>query len=94
MMSCQGDRPPLLALAARPALAQLTAYKQTNLVSDVPVSVFLSGGNLYVSDQGTNTVGLYGATTGEVARLPFVRDFLETARRECFAKLDGVVPVQ
>jgi LysR family transcriptional regulator for metE and metH len=37
---------------------------------------------------------LYGATTGEVARLPFVRDFLETARRECFAKLDGVVPVQ
>jgi len=25
---------------------------------------------------------LYGATTGEVARLPFVRDFLETARRE------------
>jgi len=39
-------------------------------------------------------VGVYGATTGEVARLPFVRDFLETARRECFAKLDGVVPVQ
>src|ERR1700704_2845825 len=37
---------------------------------------------------------LYGATTGEVARLPFVRDFLETARRECFAKLDGVVAVQ
>jgi LysR family transcriptional regulator for metE and metH len=37
---------------------------------------------------------LYGATTGEMARLPFVRDFLETARRECFAKLDGVVPVQ
>jgi len=36
---------------------------------------------------------LYGATTGEVARLPFVRDFLETARRECFAKLNGVVPV-
>ena len=35
-----------------------------------------------------------GATTGEVAGLPFVRDFLETARRECFAKLDGVVPVQ
>ncbi len=37
---------------------------------------------------------LYGATTDEVARQPFVRDFLETARRECFAKLDGVVPVQ
>src|SRR5260370_275873 len=37
---------------------------------------------------------LYGATTREVARLPFVRAFLETARRECFAKLDGLVPFQ
>jgi len=37
---------------------------------------------------------LYGATTREMAGQPFVRDFLETARRECFAKLDGVVPVE
>jgi LysR family transcriptional regulator for metE and metH len=37
---------------------------------------------------------LYAATTVDMARQPFLRDFLETARRECFAKLDGVVPVQ
>jgi len=37
---------------------------------------------------------LYGATSREMAREPFLRDFLETARRECFTKLDGVVPVQ
>jgi LysR family transcriptional regulator for metE and metH len=37
---------------------------------------------------------LHGATTAEMARQPFVRDFLETARRECFSRLDGVVPVQ
>ncbi len=37
---------------------------------------------------------LYSATTREMAGQPFVRDFLETARRECFAKLDGVVPVE
>jgi hypothetical protein len=29
-----------------------------------------------------------------MAAQPFVRDFLETARRECFAKLDGIVPVE
>ncbi len=37
---------------------------------------------------------LYGATTREMAGQPFLRDFLETARRECFAKLDGVVSVE
>ncbi|HEV3481980.1 MAG TPA: LysR substrate-binding domain-containing protein [Candidatus Acidoferrales bacterium] len=37
---------------------------------------------------------LYGVTTREVARQPFIRDFLDTARRECFAKLDGLMPVQ
>jgi len=37
---------------------------------------------------------LYSATTREMAGQPFVQDFLETARRECFAKLDGVVPVE
>jgi LysR family transcriptional regulator, regulator for metE and metH len=37
---------------------------------------------------------LYGVTTQGVARQPFVRDFLDTARRECFAKLDGLMPVQ
>jgi LysR family transcriptional regulator, regulator for metE and metH len=37
---------------------------------------------------------LYGVTTEEVARQPFIRDFLNTARRECFAKLEGLVPVQ
>lgn len=37
---------------------------------------------------------LYGVTTEEVARRPFIRDFLDTARRECFAKLEGLMPVQ
>jgi LysR family transcriptional regulator for metE and metH len=37
---------------------------------------------------------LHAATTAETARQPFLRDFLETARRECFSRLDGVVPVQ
>ena len=37
---------------------------------------------------------LYGATTREMADQPFLRDFFETARRECFAKLDGVVAVE
>jgi LysR family transcriptional regulator for metE and metH len=37
---------------------------------------------------------LHAATTPETARQPFLRDFLETARRECFSRLDGVVPVQ
>ncbi len=37
---------------------------------------------------------LYGVTTERVARHPFIRDFLDTARRECFAKLDGLMPVQ
>jgi LysR family transcriptional regulator, regulator for metE and metH len=37
---------------------------------------------------------LYAVTTRNVARHPFIRDFLDTARRECFAKLDGLLPVQ
>ncbi|MGH9738334.1 MAG: LysR family transcriptional regulator [Candidatus Acidiferrales bacterium] len=37
---------------------------------------------------------LYGVTTERVARHPFIRDFLDTARRECFAKLEGLMPVQ
>ena len=37
---------------------------------------------------------LYAATTLEMARQPFLMDFLETARRACFAELDGVVPVK
>jgi LysR family transcriptional regulator for metE and metH len=37
---------------------------------------------------------LHAATTPETARQPFLRDFLDTARRECFSRLDGVVPVQ
>ncbi len=36
---------------------------------------------------------LYGVTTRKVARQPFIRDFLDIARRECFAKLDGLLPV-
>jgi LysR family transcriptional regulator for metE and metH len=36
---------------------------------------------------------LYGATTTDMARQPFAQDFLQIVRRECFSKLDGVVPV-
>jgi LysR family transcriptional regulator, regulator for metE and metH len=37
---------------------------------------------------------LYAVTTRNVARHPFIGDFLDTARRECFTKLDGLLPVQ
>lgn len=37
---------------------------------------------------------LYAATTMEVAAQSYVRDFLEAAKRACFARLDGVVPVR
>jgi len=37
---------------------------------------------------------LYGADHGEVARLPFVRDFLERHGANALPRLDGVVPVQ
>jgi LysR family transcriptional regulator for metE and metH len=37
---------------------------------------------------------LYAATTTETSRQQYLRDFLETARRECFATLDGIVPLQ
>lgn len=36
---------------------------------------------------------LYAASTAEVAARPYVRDFLETAKRACFARLDGIVPI-
>ena len=36
---------------------------------------------------------LYGATTAATARQPFLQDFLETARRQCFANLEGIVPI-
>lgn len=34
---------------------------------------------------------LYAATTTALAKQPFLEDFLETARRECFANLEGIV---
>lgn len=37
---------------------------------------------------------LYGATTNAMAEQPYLQDFLETARRECFAHLQGIVPVK
>lgn len=37
---------------------------------------------------------LYAVTTEEVAKQPFINDFLNTARRECFAQLEGLVPIQ
>jgi LysR family transcriptional regulator for metE and metH len=36
---------------------------------------------------------LYAATTGATARHRYMHDFLETARRECFATLEGIVPL-
>jgi len=36
---------------------------------------------------------LYAATTTATAKQPYLEDFLETARRECFANLDGIVPL-
>jgi len=37
---------------------------------------------------------LYAASAREMAGQAFLRDFLEMARRECFARLDGVVSVE
>jgi LysR family transcriptional regulator, regulator for metE and metH len=37
---------------------------------------------------------LYAATTGEIGRQPYLHDFLETARRECFRTLEGIVPIR
>ena len=34
---------------------------------------------------------LYAATTTALAKQPYLEDFLETARRECFANLEGIV---
>lgn len=36
---------------------------------------------------------LYAATGQALAGEPYVEDFIATARRECFATLDGVVPI-
>jgi len=36
---------------------------------------------------------LYAATTTAMSKQPYLQDFLETARRECFASLDGIVPL-
>jgi LysR family transcriptional regulator for metE and metH len=36
---------------------------------------------------------LYAATTTAMAKQPYLRDFLETARRECFANLEGILPL-
>lgn len=36
---------------------------------------------------------LYAATTTATGRQQYLQDFLETARRECFATLDGIVPL-
>jgi len=79
------------------AILQLVASRRG--VAALPnwgIKNYLDYGYVIARRVGKNGLwsNLYGATTGEVAHLPFVRDFLETARRECFAKLDGVVPVQ
>jgi LysR family transcriptional regulator, regulator for metE and metH len=36
---------------------------------------------------------LYAATTTAMAKQPYLEDFLETARRECFANLQSIVPL-
>jgi LysR family transcriptional regulator, regulator for metE and metH len=36
---------------------------------------------------------LYAATTTAMAKQPYLEDFLETARRECFANLESIVPL-
>jgi LysR family transcriptional regulator for metE and metH len=36
---------------------------------------------------------LYAAASTDLAQQTYVRDFIETARNECFAKLEGLVPL-
>jgi LysR family transcriptional regulator, regulator for metE and metH len=77
----------LQLVASRRGVAALPSWGVTN---------YLRYGYVIARRIGKNGLwnDLYGVTTAEVARQSFVRDFLDTARRECFAKLKGLVAVQ
>jgi LysR family transcriptional regulator for metE and metH len=77
----------LQLVASRRGVAALPSWAVTN---------YLRYGYVIARRIGKNGLwsNLYGVTTKEVARQSFIRDFLDTARRECFAKLNGLVPVQ
>lgn len=77
----------LQLVASRRGVAALPNWGIKNYLDFEYVSARRIGKNGLWSD-------LYGTTTAETARQPYVRDFLETAKRACFAKLDGVVPVK
>jgi LysR family transcriptional regulator, regulator for metE and metH len=90
-------RPKLRTTELTIAILQLVASRRG--VAALPswgISNYLRYG--YVTARRIGKKGLwsnlYGVTTREVARQPFIRDFLDTARRECFAKLDGLMPLQ
>jgi LysR family transcriptional regulator for metE and metH len=79
------------------AILQLVANRRG--VAALPswgITSYLRYGYVIARRIGKNGLwsNLYGVTTEEVAGQSFIRDFLDTARRECFAKLDGLMPVQ
>ncbi|HEY2381015.1 MAG TPA: LysR family transcriptional regulator [Terriglobia bacterium] len=76
----------LQLVASRRGVAALPSWGITNYLRYGYVTARRIGKNGLWSN-------LYGVTTEEAARQPFIRDFLDTARRECFAKLDGLQPV-
>lgn len=77
----------LQLVASRRGVAALPGWGITNALRYGYVIARRIGRNGLWSD-------LCGVTTKEVAGQSFVRDFLSTARRQCFAKLDGLVPIQ
>jgi len=92
-----GVRPKLRTTELTIAILQLVASRRG--VAALPswgITNSLRYGYVIARRIGKNGLwsNLYGVTTKQVARQPFIRDFLDAARRECFAKLDGLMPVQ
>ncbi|MGH8246959.1 MAG: LysR substrate-binding domain-containing protein, partial [Gammaproteobacteria bacterium] len=77
----------LQLVASRRGLAALPNWGIKNYVDYEYVIARRIGRNGLWSD-------LYAATTAELSQQAFLRDFLETARRACFATLDGIIPVK
>ena len=77
----------LQLVAARRGVAALPNWGIKNYVDYEYVIARRIGRNGLWSD-------LYAATAERIAGEPYIKDFLESARRACFATLDGVVPVK
>jgi LysR family transcriptional regulator for metE and metH len=77
----------LQLVASHQGLAALPNWGIVNYVNREQVLGRRIGKNGLWSD-------LYGATTTAMAQQAYVQEFLDTARRECFRTLEGVVPIR